>query len=247
MLNYEAAACRTYDRVLAMSASEAAALQRWVPGGRIGFNNTGVDCEYFRPADVEIDVNTVVFAGYFRHQPNIDAALYFCRDVLPRLRGKIPALRVVLAGGEPPPAVQQLAADHCITVTGWVDDLRPVIARAAVFVAPIISGAGLRGKVIEAWAMGKPVVSTSLGVDGLRAEAGCNALMADTPADFADAVARLVCDRELRARLRASALVTAREHYDWSVTLRQLEQEYEAVLAARSTRSGRCVASVVAL
>jgi glycosyltransferase involved in cell wall biosynthesis len=236
MLNYEIRACRRYDRVLAMTDADAAALKKWAPDLNVGFNNTGVDCSFFRPVRRDVDADTIVFAGYYRHEPNVGAALYLCREVLPRLRVEVPNVRVILAGGEPPEAVRELAHDPSITVTGWIDDLREVVARAAVFVVPIVSGAGLRGKVLEAWAMGKAVVTTSLAVEGLKVEHGRNALVADTPADFARAIATLLRNPERREQLAAAALTTARRHYDWSVTLAQLEQEYEAVVRGPAER-----------
>jgi glycosyltransferase involved in cell wall biosynthesis len=230
MLNYEVRACRRYERVLAMSATEANALQRWDARLNVGFNNTGVDCAYFQPSHAPAEPRSMVFVGYFRHRPNVEAVLHFHRTILPRIRATVPDVRLVIVGGEPPPEIEALAADPAVRVTGWVPDIRPFVHQAEVVVVPIVSGAGLRGKVIEAWAMGKPVVSTSLGVDGLAVVDGQNVLVADTAADFADAVSRLLTDSSARACLASAGRETAQRCYDWSVTLGLLEAEYERVL-----------------
>jgi glycosyltransferase involved in cell wall biosynthesis len=148
--------------------------------------------------------DSIVFVGGFKHDPNIDAVRYFCREIFPLVRAQVPAARLLIAGSDPPPSVRQLAGEQ-VEVLGFVPDLASTLRAAIVSVAPLRYGAGLKGKVGEAMSFGLPVVTTSVGAEGFGLEHGTHALVADRAVDFATAVIRLLKTPELRQRIGSQA------------------------------------------
>jgi len=226
-LSFETEATERATVNVFMTEEEAAAMARWVPGVNSVVNHTGVDCDYFSPSEGPVIADSLVYMGYFKHQPNVDAVLYFCHEVLPLIWTRRSQTRFTIVGGFPPPEVSELEADPRITVTGWVADYRPYIASATAFVVPVVSGAGIRGKVTEAWSMAKPVISTPLGVEGLRAVDGGNAAIANNPVTFAEKVVQILADPDFASELGAAGLKTARQFYDWRVTTAAHARIYE--------------------
>lgn len=197
----------------------------------------GVDLQYLRPGDDgERDPSSVVFTGRIGYRPNTDALLYFVREMLPRIHRRRPDVVLTVAGADVPPEVQRLAGPR-IVVTGAVPDMRPYWRRAAVVLVPLRFGGGTRFKILEAMGMGRPIVSTTLGCEGIDAVPGDHLLVADSPEEFADAVLRVLDDPALGRRLgeRGRSLVEAR--YSWT----RLSEDLEAVLAssARPAASAR--------
>jgi glycosyltransferase involved in cell wall biosynthesis len=156
--------------------------------------------------------------------PNEDAMLFFCRDILPIVRAEEPDVTLSIVGRAPTPAVRKLAADHGIVVTGRVDDVRPFMREAAVYVVPLRIGGGTRLKIFEAMAMGKAVVSTTVGAEGLPVTGGEHVMIADEPDTFARAIVRLVRDVDRRRALEATARALVVEKYDWSVVAGELDE-----------------------
>jgi glycosyltransferase involved in cell wall biosynthesis len=160
--------------------------------------------------------------------PNEDAMLYFCRDVLPIIDAEEPATTVTIVGRAPTPAVRKLADDHAnVRVTGRVDDVRPYMHEAAVYIVPLRIGGGTRLKIFEAMAMGKAVVSTTVGAEGLPVVDGTHVAIADRPDAFAHAVVALMRDPVRRAALESAARTLVIERYDWSAVAGDLESALE--------------------
>ncbi len=228
---YEAQACRCADRVLAVSDADAAALQRLVPDLDVTVIPNGIDTQVYRPAtfDPQPPTPSLVFTGTMDFRPNVDAVLWFAREVLPRVRAEIPEAHFVVVGQRPHRRLDALRGDTAVTLTGWVEDTRPYIAQAAVYVAPLRIGGGTRLKLLEAMAMGKPVVATRLGAEGYPVRDGCELLLADTPADFAAAVVNLLHTPERGAELGRAARAFVEERYDWRVIVPRVEAVYEEV------------------
>jgi len=222
---YEAAICRRADRVVACSAADATALQRIVPGLLVHVVPNGVDTATYQPQPVP-PVASLVFTGKMDFRPNVDAALWLVGDILPRIRQAWPEVTLALVGQRPGPAVARLAREPGVTVTGRVDDVRPYIAGAAVYVAPLRMGGGTRLKLLEAMAMGAAIVSTRLGAEGLPVEAGRHLLLADDAADFANAVLSLLSDPAQRSALGREAHRLAEAEFDWSRIVPRLEAVY---------------------
>jgi glycosyltransferase involved in cell wall biosynthesis len=156
--------------------------------------------------------------------PNEDAMLWFCREIFPRIRADEPKASIVIVGRAPTPAVHRLASDHGVTVTGRVDDVRPYMKEAAAYVVPLRIGGGTRLKIFEAMAMGKAIVSTAVGAEGLPVTDGRDVLIADEPRAFASAVVALLRDVDRRRALEQAARALVVERYDWSAVAGELEQ-----------------------
>ena len=178
---------------------------------------TGVDTDYFCPSrSVEQDPYHLVFSGSMDWLPNDDAMKYFCREILPRIRASLPRVTLTIVGRNPFPGVEALGREHpFIRVTGRVEDVRPYIERASVYVIPLRIGGGTRLKVFEAMGMEKPIVSTSIGVEGLPVVDGKDVLIADEPQAFADAVLRLLRDRPFARQIGMTAAAKVRTQFGW--------------------------------
>ena len=166
--------------------------------------------------------------------PNEDAMLYFAREVLPHIRRDEPDTTLSIVGRAPTPAVRRLASEPGIEVTGRVEDVRPHIADAAVYVVPLRIGGGTRLKIFEAMAMGKAVVSTTIGAEGLPVTAGQDIVIADEPEPFAHAVVQLIRDEDARRRLATAARRLVVDHYDWSAVAQDFERALERLAASRA-------------
>lgn len=222
---YEAEVCRRADRVIACSAADAAALRRIAPDLRVHVIPNGVDTAAIRPQPAA-PVATLVFTGKMDFRPNVDAAIWLVRDILPRVRQARPDATLALVGQRPSPAVARLAAQPGVIVTGRVEDARPYIAGAQVYVAPLRMGSGTRLKLLEAMAMEAAIVSTSLGAEGLPVESGRHVLLADDAASFAAAVVALLGDPARRVALGQEARRLVEAEFDWRSILPRLEAVY---------------------
>ena len=161
-----------------VSEADAEAVRGHCPGVRTSVVHNGVDPEHFRPLGLAPEDPSLVFEGTMSFAPNVEAVVWFAREVLPLIQGELPGTRFVAVGRDPSEAVRAVAGRH-VTVTGTVDDVRPWLDRATAFVSPLIGGAGIKNKVLQAWAMAKAVVATPLSIGGLEAEDGRNLLLAD--------------------------------------------------------------------
>jgi glycosyltransferase involved in cell wall biosynthesis len=225
---------RTYrdaDGVYLCSAVDERRLLEEVPGIRTTVIPNAADVEYYQPRATHPppDGRTVVFFGALSYLPNIDGVTYFLRDIWPRVAEANRDARCKMIGGQPPPSLLALAGPH-IEFTGFVSDLRPHLATAAAVVVPLRLGGGTRLKIVEAMAMGKAIVSTTLGAEGIEAVPGRDILIEDEPAAFADAVNRLLTDPRLATRIGQSARQLVVERYAWSGAARALEDFYRRIL-----------------
>lgn len=195
-----------------------------IPGAPSVVLRNGVDLETFQPAPEAAEPNHLVFTGVMDYYPNIEGCVFFVNEVLPRVRAEFPDARFTIVGAHPTPEVQRLASEPGVTVTGFVDDVRDHMRRASISVAPMHIARGIQNKVLEAMAMGLPVVGTESATQGTDGTAGRDFLLADEAEPFAEAVLGL-----LRDPARARALGTAgrrfvEENYDWEVVLEPLDR-----------------------
>lgn len=185
----------------------------------------GVDCEYFRPMPVDSDLRTVVFSGRMSYYPNVVAVQRFYNEVFPRIRARRPDVRYKIVGSDPPDSVRKLAEDKSVEVTGYAPDLRPHLASASVVVCPLTVGVGIQNKVLEAMAMGKPVVASSVACKGIPdAVSGKHLVRVDDPEEMAEAVLGLMDGREYASRLGDRARRFVEESYSWGAAVRDLEE-----------------------
>ena len=207
---------RLADRVLTVSETDRDAFAGFLDPGKLTVIPTGVDVDYFQPMPVEEAANSLVFTGSMDWLPNEDAILYFVEAILPLIKKQCPEVSLEVVGRSPSRKLQALAErEKSVRLTGWVEDIRPFVARGSICIVPLRIGGGTRLKIFEAMAMSKAVVSTSVGAEGLPVQAGENILLADTPGDFADSVVSLLRDPEERKRMGASARVLVQENYSW--------------------------------
>ena len=185
-----------------------------------------------RPTDPAPDGRTVLFFGLLATVPNVDGVLFFLREIWPLIAAAHPDARFVVVGANPAPEILAQAGPR-VTIVGPVDDLRPHLAAAAVIAVPLRLGSGTRLKILEAWAMGRPVVSTTLGAEGLGGVPGQHLLIADDAADFARAVLRVLAEPALAEGLGRAGRALAAERYSWRSAARSLETFFKQILARR--------------
>ncbi|MFA9460968.1 glycosyltransferase family 4 protein [Thiohalorhabdus sp. Cl-TMA] len=224
------------DGCLVVAEPDARMFSRICPWMPVRVVKNGVDPEYFAPREGESRDPVLVFEGNMSFPPNVDAVLFFARKVLPRIRQEVPEARFLVVGKDPAEEIRRLEGPE-VEVTGFVDDLRPYIRQGAVFVSPLRKGAGIKNKVLQAWAMGRPVVGTRLSFGGLQVREGENALVADGPSELAASVVRLLRDPRKRAALGREGRQTVLSHYTWDQKGRELEAVMLEVAAKDEKRS----------
>jgi glycosyltransferase involved in cell wall biosynthesis len=227
----ELAAYREADGVCLCSAADERRLLDDVPGARTVVIPNAADVERYqpRPGDPAPDGRTVLYFGLLSTVPNVDGVTHFVQAIWPRIAAAHPEARCKIVGGRPPPSLLALAGPR-VELTGFVEDLRPHLAAAAAVVVPLRLGGGTRLKIVEGMAMGKAIVSTTLGAEGIEAVPGRDLLVEDEPVAFADAVIRLLDQPELAARLGRAARQLAVERYAWSGAARALEGFFREVI-----------------
>lgn len=231
----EIAAWRAADGCAMTSAREVATVTALLPDTPVVTVPNAVDTEYFAPAAATVDPERIVLTGLMKYRPNVDGAQFFVRDVLPRILRARPAATFYVVGGEPAPEVTRLAAPN-VVVTGGVDDVRPYVHESAVFVVPLRMGSGTRLKVLEGLSMGKPMVSTSIGCEGIDVADREHLLIADGADAFADAVLELMGNPALARALADRGRTLMLERYRWQAVAATLEALYEQVRHGRGSR-----------
>jgi glycosyltransferase involved in cell wall biosynthesis len=227
----EADACRMADLTIAVSEDDRRRLLEIAPGIRAASIPTGVNTTYFVPDGHHERPHHLVFSGSMDWHPNEDAVAHFADAILPRIRQDIPDVSFSVVGRNPTARLRELAARAGISVTGTVDDVRPFIGEAAVYVVPLRAGGGTRLKIFEALAMGKAVVSTTVGAEGLALEPGRHFAAADDPDAFAGTVVELLRDAARRRALGQAGRDLVEAHYSWPTIARVFEERCEEVVA----------------
>jgi polysaccharide biosynthesis protein PslH len=229
---FEREACERADAVLACSDIDAQGLRELAPSSNVHVIANGVDLDANRPSAQAADADRLVFVGQMGWFPNRDGVDWFLREVFPRILAQRPATRFELVGKadgfEIPDAVRAN-----VTLAGFVDDLRPHVHNAAVYIVPLRAGSGTRLKVLEAMALGKAIVTTSIGSEGISLRHGHSALYADDAAAFADAVLDLLAAPARAADMGEQARRLAEDEYGWDAIGARLLRAYEPLLASK--------------
>jgi sugar transferase (PEP-CTERM/EpsH1 system associated) len=219
-----------FNHCVAVSDLDRAEVLRAVPTARVSVVPNGVDVDYYRPTPTVVAPGQIVFTGAMDWLPNIDGIAWFGEEVLPLIRQRMPAVRFLVVGRNPAPALVRRLRERGVEFTGTVDDPRPYLAQAALVVVPLRIGGGTRLKILEAWAMGKPVLATTIGAEGLPVTDGENVALADTPDHLAERATTLLSDPQTAERLGTSGRQTAEEQFAWKRVTSRLLQAYEESL-----------------
>ncbi len=235
---YERAACRRFDYVVTVSVDDRELTRREYGIERVADVATGVDTDYFRPRESEKrEPFNLVFTGSMDWLPNEDAIRYFTEQIMPRVKALVPEATLTVVGRNPFPSLLELSRrDTSIIVTGRVEDVRPYMERASAYVVPLRIGGGTRLKIYEAMAMEKPIVSTTIGAEGLPVQDGRELLLADTPEAFAREVVRVLKDERFARELGMRAAAVVREQFGWGPVAASFAEVCER--AARLKKSG---------
>jgi polysaccharide biosynthesis protein PslH len=230
MQRCEADACRRAHLTVAVSETDRAQIQEIAPEANTAAIPTGVDTSYFTPGASPTSDHSLVFAGSLDWYPNEDAILYFLDQMLPAIRAAVPDTTLTIVGRNPTSRLRAVAKAGGAFVTGTVEDVRPHVQKAAVSVVPLRIGSGTRLKIYEALAMGKAVVSTSIGAEGLSLTPGLHFLQADGPDEFVNAVISLLRDPARRDALGKAARRLVATSYSWPQVSRHLEAHCQQLL-----------------
>lgn len=224
----------TADWIWVTSAREQQVLLQRYPALPVGLAPNGVDCGA-KKLLAPVSGHEILFVGCMRHFPNVDAVRYFVREVLPLLRQKVPDALFRVVGRGTGPDIRELAKNPGVVITGEVSDLLPYYRQCAACVVPLRSGGGTRLKILECMAYGRPVVSTSLGAEGIEIEDGRHFLRADTPAAMVDSILRIFSSPGVGAELTAHARTRVEEKYDWATIAAGMDDRYRSLLARKES------------
>ena len=227
-------ACK-FDHVLITSSSDRNALLELIPEGKyvspISVLTNGVDLDYFYPnPEIQRDAETIVFSGKMSFHANISMARYLVAEIMPRIWKLRPAARLYIVGKDPSGDIKRLAKNPLVTVTGTVRDIRPFLWRATVAVVPLVYGAGIQNKILEAMATGTPVVTTCKALSALQVQAGKHLFASNDPDEFSQAVLKLIGDQDLQHRIGSSGANYIQTYHNWASIASQLEGIYHQVL-----------------
>lgn len=225
--------CRKFDLLIATTERDYQVFRKDLPHQHIAVIQNGAGQIFFEDLGLQPEPHTMVFTGLFTHLPNSQGILCFLDEIFPLILKKSPHTKVWIVGKNPTRAMLSRASKQ-IQITGFVEDVRPYMAKSEVFIIPLLAGGGIRGKALEAMAMKKPIVTTTIGVEGIHLRHQESALFADTPEEFAHSVLHLFENGEMRNRLSQNAFATVLQHYNWEAKGRELDQALCEVVQRRS-------------
>jgi len=228
MRRYALRSWRSFDHLVTASAIDRDKILSHVPGKEVSVVPNGVDIDYFFPVEEKSAGKNLAFVGSLGYAPNSDAVRFFCREIFPLVRARHPDATFTVVGADAPDGLSdEIPADGSARLAGYVHDIRPLVGRSAAFVVPLRIGGGTRLKILEAMAMGVPVVSTSVGCEGIEALPGRDVILEDDPRQFAQAVCALLENDEKRRAVAAHGLRLVRKVYSWEAIGRVLNLTYE--------------------
>ena len=220
---YELSACNKAALVLTVTPNDREMLvDNGISAGKVDFLPIGIDIDRL-PVNLRPESKTILSIGTMSWPPNIDAIGHFAREVYPLIKREVPEAQLTIVGSSPPPQIKALEKDPSIKVTGFVDDVRPYAEAAAVFVAPLRIGSGMRVKILEAMALGLPIVSTSVGCEGICLQPGKHALVSDPPRKLANSVIQLLRNPHMREKIGSAGRSFVESHYAWKPILDRLD------------------------
>jgi len=229
----------TFDLIITNSPVDEQVIRELSTKPRTLTITNGVDMEYFAPDSTLPEADKIVFTGVMDYAPNEDAALHFVEDIFPLVKAKRPQVQFWIVGSAPSARVKALTRISGIHVTGKVDDVRPYVRNATIFVSPLRVGSGVKNKILAAMAMEKAIVATPLSIDGLDLADNREVLLAQDSQSFADKVVRLLVDPEEIRRLGTNGLACVRSKYSWGAKAKSLENAIHSVATSTAQRRVR--------
>jgi len=227
LLAFETRLANAVDENVFCTPLEQRIFQERIPGPSSAVLRNGVDLEYFQPSPDEAEAGHLVFVGVMNYYPNVEGCLWFVDEILPRVRERVPDVRLSIVGAHPSPEIERLGKLPGITVTGFVDDTRDWLRRASVSVAPLRIARGIQNKVLEAMAMGLPVVGTTSATQGVEGTPGRDFLVADEVEGQVEVLCGLLRDPEKARRLGERGRRFVEANYDWDVCLEILDEMFD--------------------
>ena len=221
---FETRVAHAVDRSVFCTPLEERIFQECIPGAPSLVMPNGVDLTNYKPEPDAAEPAHLVFVGVMNYYPNVEGCQWFADEILPRVQERFPEARLSIVGSHPTPEVEKLGQRKGIEVTGFVDDPRDWLRRGSVSVAPLRIARGIQNKVLEAMAMGLPVVGTSSATQGVNGEPGRHYRVADDASGQVDAICELLADREAARNLGAAGRAFVEEHYDWEACLQPLDR-----------------------
>lgn len=234
LLPYERHIARSFSHSLVCTEVEARDFSALIPDAPVSIVRNGVDLEYFRSTGMPKQPESLVFTGVMNYAPNVDAVHWFCNEILPLVRKELPRVTLTVCGSRPNRAVWRLGKAPGVAVTGRVPDVRPYLDRAALFVAPLRLARGIQNKLLEAMAMGLPVVTSGAACRATGVPEGEGILAADEPRDFAAHVIRLLRDTPYRKETGRKARAAMERSYTWAAQLAALDRVIAGVTSSKA-------------
>jgi hypothetical protein len=239
MLLAEKRLARKFNLCTATTRAEWETLDGYGTGAVTDWFPNGVDAGFFSPQTEPYDADTISFIGRMDYYPNQECMARFCAQTWPLLKARRPGMKLLIVGADPSPDMRDLGKISGVTVTGSVPDVRPFIRGSALMVAPLAIARGTQNKILEAMAMGVPVVTSSIAAGGVDAVANEHLLVADTPADMADAILRVVGDPAARARLAEAGRARMLSHHAWAGSMKRLDAIIARCCAPSAKQQGQ--------
>jgi len=230
---YEEKIANLVDHCIVVSQEERALFKsflRSTADEKISVVSNGVDFQYFKPASLSYEKGRLIFTGAMDYFANVDAILYFYKEIFPLIKKQVPLVKLYIVGSNPAGEIKKLAADKDVIVTGFVKDIRPYLEKSAVCVVPLRIGRGIRNKILEAMSMGVPVVAMSEAVFGIEAKDNEELFVEDNPGDFVERTIALLKDQDLRLRLSQNGRKFIENNYNWGSNLAKLDTIIERLV-----------------
>jgi len=242
LYKYETKICEIFDKCLMITEEDKKKIEDMNSKVKTFIIPAGVDVSYFYPLKTEEEPYSLIFVGSMKWLPNIDAVLWFCNEFWSKLKKVFPEVKLYVVGQKPSKEITELGKkDKDIIITGFVKDIRPYVAKSSLYIVPLRIGGGMRLKILEAMAMGKPVISTSIGAEGIEAVDEKDIIIADDVERFVEKIIELLKDKNYRRKIAQNGEKLVKEKYRWESIVKKLEKEYmEAIesIEARRKQSG---------
>ncbi len=226
---------KNVDKIICVNEMDKKELSKYISSENISVIPHGVDVNFFAPQpEYEPEKETIGFFGYYKHYPNVDAVLYFAKEIFPLIKKEHPSIKFLIIGREPPREVRALEKIKGIVVTGYVENLREYLQKCEVIISPIRLGMGMRVKILEAMAMAKPIVATRLSCEGFKVIDGKHLLIANEPQIFAESVSFLLENPEIAKKFGENARKLAIAEYNYKKIGNMIESLYQKVILEKS-------------